>query len=406
MYSFLFPFLFSSSSPVISLSLLVFLHLSTSLFATAAKASPSSSPTSLSLFFSHTPLQPNKLATMPLARRDQNANTYASTPESIAMIQVPSIMTPEQTDLIFELTRRKLEAGMAAAEVEARFKQELMVKESEARVAASVPAASAATTAAALARRPMADEKDNITSEVPTEVISITLRFAGLPKEEIVRIFQNKFKSINLYRLRHMRGFRFNSLHDQDRIGIGDGMLKLRKTSGTYKDFGKSFYEVWADAFHNYTTILISFFGKEVRDLHSALVEFHTIIYELSTVYEWQEAVFSMAIEAHIFIVAEQPIDPSKWVILEKFQGRFCKARTMIGMSSIMGAGARKKRSRSPAGARRGKSSGSNNPSISCELFNKGGCDWPPYNRAHKCKECGSRDHRLSECTAKGKKKS
>ena len=132
MYNFLFPFLFSSSSPVISLSLLVFLHLLASSFAAAAKASPSSSSASLSLFFSHTPLQPNKLATMPPARRDQNANINASTSESTATIQVPSTMTPEQTDLIFELTRRKLEAEMAAAEVEARLRRELMVKGSEA----------------------------------------------------------------------------------------------------------------------------------------------------------------------------------------------------------------------------------------------------------------------------------
>ncbi len=60
---------------------------------------------------------------------------------------------------------------MAAAEVEARLRRELMVKESEARVAASVAAASAVTTAAAPARRPMADEEDDITGEVPTEVI-------------------------------------------------------------------------------------------------------------------------------------------------------------------------------------------------------------------------------------------
>ncbi len=172
MYNFLFPFLFSSSSLVISLSLFVFLHPSASSFAAAAKASPSSSPASLSLFFSHTPLQPNKLATMPSARRDQNVNTNAPTPESTATIQVSSTMTPEQTDLIFKLTCRKLEAEIAAAEVEARLRQELMVKESEARVAASVAAASAATTTAAPARRPMADEEDDLTGEVPTEVIS------------------------------------------------------------------------------------------------------------------------------------------------------------------------------------------------------------------------------------------
>ena len=90
-------------------------------------------------------------------------------------------MTPEQTDLIFELTRRKLEAEMAAAEVEARLIQEQIVKESEAWVAASLSAASAATIAVAPARRPMADEENDITDEVPFEVMSITLRFASLP---------------------------------------------------------------------------------------------------------------------------------------------------------------------------------------------------------------------------------
>ncbi len=119
------------------------------------------------------------------------------------------------------------------------------------------------------------------------------------------------FKAINLYRLRHRRGLRFDSLHDQDRIGRKDDIHKLRKTSGTYIDFGKSFYEVWPDAFYNYTTIPVSLFCREVLDLHSALPEFYTNIFELSTVYEWQEAVLPMASEAHTFIVAQQPTDLS-----------------------------------------------------------------------------------------------
>lgn len=112
-----------------------------------------------------------------------------------------------------------------------------------------------------------------------------------------------------------MRGLRFDSMQDHDRVGIEDGMLRLRKTSGTYKDFGKSFYEVWADTFHNYTTILVSLFGKEAPDLHAALAKFYSCIYELSTVYEWQEAVLLMAIEAQTFIVAQRSTDPLKWVI-------------------------------------------------------------------------------------------
>ena len=84
---------------------------------------------------------------MPMARRDQNVNINSSTPESKETIRVPSTMASEKTDLIFELTCRKLEAEMAAAEVEARLRRELMVKQSEARVAASVAAASASTNA-------------------------------------------------------------------------------------------------------------------------------------------------------------------------------------------------------------------------------------------------------------------
>lgn len=140
-------------------------------------------------------------------RKDPNAGTTSSTPDSTATLQVPATqlppMTQEQNKLLFELTRRKLEAELAAAEVESRLRRELMIKESEARVAAAVAAASAAaasTTAWAQARTSTAEE-DDITGEVPPEVTSITLRFAGLPQEEIVRIFQNKFKPIKLYRL-------------------------------------------------------------------------------------------------------------------------------------------------------------------------------------------------------------
>ena len=63
-------------------------------------------------------------------------------------------------------------------------------------------------------------------------------------------------------------------------------MLRLRKTSEKYKDFGKSFHEVWSKAFHNNTIILVSLFRKEAPDLHTALAEFYSNIYDLSTVYE------------------------------------------------------------------------------------------------------------------------
>lgn len=70
---------------------------------------------------------------------------------------------------------------------------------------------------------------DAIKGEVPPEVTNICLSFAGLPQEEIVRIFHNRFKAINLYRLQHMRGLRYEAFQDQERIGIEDGMLNIQR---------------------------------------------------------------------------------------------------------------------------------------------------------------------------------
>lgn len=47
--------------------------------------------------------------------------------------------------------------------------------------------------------------------QIPPEVMNITLRFAGLPREDIVRIVRHKFKPINLYWLRYIRGLWFDT---------------------------------------------------------------------------------------------------------------------------------------------------------------------------------------------------
>ena len=132
--------------------------------------------------------------------------------------------------------RRPLaERGAIAAE--SKLKLECIQKESDARVAAAVAAAAAATPVA----RAHNVKDDEILGEISSEVSDLSLRFAGLPQEEIIRIFHNKFKPINLYRLRHMRELCYETFQDEERIGIEDGMLRLRKTSGSYKDFGREF---------------------------------------------------------------------------------------------------------------------------------------------------------------------
>ena len=43
-------------------------------------------------------------------------------------------------------------------------------------------------------------------------------QFIGLPQEDIVIIFWDKFKPINLYRLRHMQGLTFKAYKDKERL--------------------------------------------------------------------------------------------------------------------------------------------------------------------------------------------
>lgn len=63
----------------------------------------------------------------------------------------------------------------------------------------------------ALTQDIIADE-DDIIGEVSSKVISIIQQFAGFVSEEIMRIFQNKSKSIKLYWLRQLLDHWFDTI--------------------------------------------------------------------------------------------------------------------------------------------------------------------------------------------------
>ncbi len=90
-------------------------------------------------------------------------------------------MTQGQNQLIFELTRRKLEAELAAAEEEFKLQRKLIVKKSEACIAAVITALEASATGRAQPQKRLTTKKNDITGEVSLKVMSIILRFAGLP---------------------------------------------------------------------------------------------------------------------------------------------------------------------------------------------------------------------------------
>jgi hypothetical protein len=237
-------------------------------------------------------------------------------------------LTPDQNHQLFEIYRRKVEQKeqeaiarakqikeLAEKTIElmkkkAQLEMNLMRRESEARITATAAAVVAFNSAINKIRS--MNEEDDLIDEIFSEVQALNVRYVDFSQDEIVKIFVNKFKLINLYRLRHMRGLQYDKLNDMNRIGIEDDMLKLRKTSRTYKDFEKSFHEVWSESFLNYTSIMISLFGKTALDLHATLSAFHNDIYQLSRVYEWQDALLSMTIEIHTYITITHSFDPAK----------------------------------------------------------------------------------------------
>lgn len=137
---------------------------------------------------------------------------------------------------------------------------------------------------------------DVIKGEVPPEVTNICLSFAGLPQEEIVRIFHNRFKAINLYRLQHMRELRYEAFQDQERISIENRMLNIQRI---WKELPRGL-EDGIYQLHRHPGIAVR---QRSPSLHTVLTQFYGNILQLSKAYEWQEAVLPMAIEVHTHIM-------------------------------------------------------------------------------------------------------
>ena len=95
-----------------------------------------------------------------------------------------------------------MDSNRLLAEEEAKLKRELMREESQARIKAL------STIPASLLGSSGGGSKEDSTDkgEIPEEVRTHSLRFTDLPQKEIVRIFNGKFKPVNLYKLRHMKG--------------------------------------------------------------------------------------------------------------------------------------------------------------------------------------------------------
>ena len=142
--------------------------------------------------------------------------TPASLADSSQTFRVAVQLSSEQSQQSFQIYLPNVQDKRAAAAKIAELELECLRKESDARIA-SAAAASVAATAAP--RKPLGKDNDVI-GEILLEVQTLTIRFAGLPQEEIVKIFYNKSRPTKLYHLRRIRGLPYETYRNQDSIGI------------------------------------------------------------------------------------------------------------------------------------------------------------------------------------------
>lgn len=183
------------------------------------------------------------------------------------------------------------------------------------------------TTMAVRARHTTTIEEDKFAGEIPIRVKALATQCARLPQGEIAKIFSNRFRPMNLYKLRLMSGR--DDLY-RDQIYVDKGTLEMRNVKRFYKDYVIS-NTLWSEVFFNYTIILMVLFGFTIPTFYLALAGFYQEIIELSTIYKWQGGVLLLALDFHMHMVKGQLTDLNRWTIPAKWQAQFCNTLTVLG---------------------------------------------------------------------------
>lgn len=287
----------------------------------------------------------------------------------------------EQRDALFAIAREKADQELQAVTAKIRREEE----ESQARIAAlRTPA-----TAAAQATSTRIEREEDTIGEISPAILSVAGRYPGLPKAEMARIYENRFKPENLYKFRHLKG-----REDKDRdenITFENGQIKIKKVTGTLRDFGNTI-DIWSDGFLNYSMVLVDFFGVAFPSLFRSLLLFHSKIRHLSRIYDWQQAVLPLAIDYHTEITTGTHTDVDAWTLPQHWVDQYCSPLWVI---QKLTPGSRK---RTASTAFDNTSSGKKNSGEICRNFNTKGCSYKECPREHRCSECNSKDHGALNC--------
>ncbi len=205
-------------------------------------------------------------------------------------------------DALFAIARQKAELELQVTTAKTRHDKD----ESLARIAAI-----RAPTAPAGPIQTREDEEVSI-GEISPIIFSVAGRYPGLPKAEIARIYENRFKPENLYKFCHLK-----SREDKDRdenITFEHGQMKIKKVTGTLCDFSNTI-NIWSDSFLNYSIVMVDFFGIAFPSLFRALLTYYSKICHLSRIYDWQHIVLPFAIDYYSEITTGIHTEVEVWVL-------------------------------------------------------------------------------------------
>ena len=156
------------------------------------------------------------------------------------------------------------------------------------------------------------EDKEASIYEISPVIFSIASRYPSLPKAKITQIYKNRFKLKNLYKLYHLKDY-----EDKDRdenIIFEYTQMTIKKVIATLRNFGNTI-NIWSDAFLNYSMVMVEFFGVIFLFLFRILLIYHSKICHLSQIYNWQHAVFPLAINYHNEITTEINTNIEAWIL-------------------------------------------------------------------------------------------
>ncbi len=126
------------------------------------------------------------------------------------------------------------------------------------------------------------------------------------------------------------------------------------------------------------TLVLGRFHASTHPLLVNALLDYHEEIIELSRTYNWQGAVLPVAIQYHIVLTMENPLDHTKWPLPRAWVDRHCTSTKTLSSKSGSGplsadsTNKRKRAETTPSGE-------------ICRRFNQGICSLKTCRYKHIC---------------------